>query len=73
MACEFDLFAGFQVGEGDQNVVAGIKLENGAMHRLFPGVHRDGHNLVRPIAPGHCNALGLKRSAAIILMTLNER
>ncbi len=29
LAPEFDSLAGFQVGEGDQNVVAGIELENG--------------------------------------------
>jgi hypothetical protein len=35
LACEFDLFTGFQIGKGDQNIVARIKLENRVMHRGF--------------------------------------
>ena len=34
-ASEFDSFSGFQVGEGDQNVVAGIELEHAGMHQSF--------------------------------------
>ena len=33
LAFELDSFAGFQVGEGNQDIVAGIELEHVEMHR----------------------------------------
>ena len=49
LASEFDSIAGFQVGEGDQNIVAGIELENGARHARCPVWIR--RLLEPPIAP----------------------
>ncbi len=55
---EFDLIAGFKVGEGDQYVVACVELEDGSVHAMNK-VDRGTLQKRRAgpaIASGHCNA-----------------
>ena len=56
LAFEFDRLASGQVGEGDQNVVAGIELEHGATHGICKALvsGRRGRATGPRIASGHC-------------------
>ncbi len=73
LASEFDLIAGFKVGEGDQNVVARVELEDGSVHEwILMSIAALAVSAGPAIASGHCKAF-VRGSIRLLLNVVASR